>query len=81
MLYLFLRLIVLFLYFLGVWLVHQDYLNLYLLLGIYLLVFIIHIVHLKHFKKESLPHPDRFLIIDILIFGMVPIWQWNKKTS
>ncbi len=79
MLYLLLRIVVVFLYALGVYLFKESLINGYLLFAIYFLVFLIHIVHLRHFKKKESSNVSWLLVLDILVFGMIPIWQWNKK--
>lgn len=81
MFYLLLRIIITILYVGGIILIAYNIIDLYLALLIYLLVFIIHIVHLKKFAKEVNETLPSKLRTDILIFGMIPIWEWKKINS
>ncbi len=81
MLYILLRCIVFVLYVAGFFVVKFDLVNFYFAVSVYLLIFILHIVHWKRFEKEYKHDLGTLLIIDILIFGIIPIWEIKKRSA
>lgn len=80
MFYLLLRVTIFVLYILGIVIVYAGYVPTFLT-GIYGLVFIAHVVHLIRFQKEYGNKLGTILILDILLFGMVPILEIRKAQS
>lgn len=81
MLYILLRCIIIILYVSGLMLVIYDIVGFYVAVSVYLLIFILHIVHWKRFEKEYNHNLKTLLIIDILIFGILPIKEIKKRST
>ncbi len=75
MLFLVVRFVIFSLYLLGIFLLYHDYVNLYFGLSVYLLIFIIHLIHLFKFKKKQPLALSPLFTADVLIFGILPILE------